>query len=61
MSAKDQFVSPVSRRPATIVSSAAYQLNRPDVILLAISSEIREQRAVMRLIDSTYAQTGRCA
>lgn len=31
------------QRPAVVVSSAAYQRNRPDVILLAITSQIRTQ------------------
>lgn len=31
------------QRPAAVVSSAAYQRKRPDVILLAITSQIRPQ------------------
>lgn len=31
----------VKQRPAAVVSSAAYQKSRPDVILLAITSQVR--------------------
>jgi mRNA interferase MazF len=31
------------QRPAAVVSNTAYQRNRPDVILLAITSQVRPQ------------------
>jgi mRNA interferase MazF len=33
------------QRPAVVISNAAYQQNRPDVILLAITSQIRQPLA----------------
>ncbi len=30
------------KRPAVIISNASYQQNRPDVILMAITSQIRQ-------------------
>lgn len=46
------------KRPAVIISSAAYQQNRPDVILLAISSQIRQPLAVGEAIMKDWPAAG---
>lgn len=32
------------KRPAVVVSSAAYNLNRPDIILMAVTSQVSSLR-----------------
>ena len=50
------------QRPAVIISDDAYQQNRPDVILMAITSrvgwvEARNPSAVLRTMDSASFAT----
>lgn len=46
------------KRPAVIISSAAYQQNRPDVILLAITSRIRLPLALGETVLQEWQAAG---
>tara|TARA_R110002072_G_scaffold302322_1_gene484726 strand:- start:922 stop:1161 length:240 start_codon:yes stop_codon:yes gene_type:complete len=44
------------KRPAVIISNASYQQNRPDAILMAITSQIRQPLATQ---EKRYYETGK--
>ena len=46
------------QRPAVVVSSAAYQRSRPDVILLAITSQIRPQLGFGEALVAEWRSAG---
>ncbi len=46
------------RRPAVVVSSEAYHRERPDLILLAVTSQIRPSTTVGEVIIQHWQQAG---
>ena len=46
------------QRPAVVVSSAAYQRQRPDVILLAITSQVRAKPAFGEALVTDWQSAG---
>lgn len=46
------------KRPAVIISSQAYQLTRPDVILMAITSQIRNTLAIGEYVLKDWQHAG---
>ncbi|MFA5630429.1 MAG: type II toxin-antitoxin system PemK/MazF family toxin [Porticoccaceae bacterium] len=46
------------KRPAVIISSLGYQQNRPDVILMAITSQIRKPLAMGEVILQDWQAAG---
>jgi mRNA interferase MazF len=46
------------KRPAVIISSQIYQQNRPDVILMAITSQIRQPLAIGEAILQDWRVAG---
>lgn len=46
------------KRPAVIISSQSYQQNRPDVILMAITSQIRQPLATGEAILQDWQAAG---
>lgn len=46
------------KRPAVIISSQSYQQNRPDVILMAITSQIRQPLATGEAILQDWQRAG---
>lgn len=46
------------KRPAVIISSSTYQQNRPDVILMAITSQIRQPLATGETILQDWQAAG---
>ena len=46
------------KRPAVIVSSQSYQQNRPDVILMAITSQVRQPLATGEAILQDWQAAG---
>lgn len=46
------------QRPAVVVSSAAYNANRPDVILMAITSQLRDPPAYGEVRISHWQSAG---
>jgi mRNA interferase MazF len=50
--------STTKQRPAVVVSSARYQAERPDVILMAITGVVREQPAVGKLTVRGWQAAG---
>lgn len=50
--------STTKRRPAAIVSSATYHRRRPDLIILAITSQVRRQAAFAEAEVSGWKEAG---
>lgn len=50
--------STTKQRPAVVVSSARYQAERPDLILMAITGQLRENPAVGELIVRGWQAAG---
>lgn len=48
----------VKKRPAVVISSKAYQQNRPDVILMAVTSQIRQPLATGEAILKDWQAAG---
>lgn len=48
----------VKKRPAVVISRKAYQQNRPDVILMAITSQIRQPLATGEAILQEWQAAG---
>jgi len=46
------------KRPAVVISSTAYQQGRPDIILMAITSQIRQPLAFGEYILQDWQQSG---
>lgn len=46
------------KRPAVVISDAAYQQGRPDAILMAITSQIRQPLAFGEYLLQDWRQTG---
>ena len=46
------------KRPAVVISNAAYQQGRPDVILMAITSQIRRPPAFGEFLLKDWQQAG---
>ncbi len=46
------------RRPAVVVSSAAYAIARPDVVLMAVTSQVRPSPALGEAWLSDWAASG---
>lgn len=46
------------KRPAVVISNQAYQLARPDVILMAITSQIRNTLSVGECVLQDWQQAG---
>jgi mRNA interferase MazF len=46
------------KRPAVVVSSAAYNGMRPDLILIAVTSQVRTSRAVGEVIVGEWKKSG---
>jgi len=46
------------RRPAIIVSSAAYHRERPDIILIAVTSQIRASATVGEVVINSWQEAG---
>jgi mRNA interferase MazF len=46
------------KRPAVVVSDAAYQRQRPDVILMAITSQVRQPLAFGEYLLQDWQQAG---
>lgn len=38
------------KRPALIVSSHTYNVSRPDVVLMAVTSQLRETAAILQVL-----------
>ncbi len=43
----------IKRRPAVVISSPAYNLARPDVVIMAITSQLRPHRCSLRFGSAT--------
>ena len=50
--------STTKRRPAVVVSSGAYQRERPDLIILAITSQARPQAALGEVTVARWKEAG---
>ena len=50
--------STTKQRPAVIISSAAYQRERPDLIILAITSQVRSGNSVGEAQVTDWKQAG---
>jgi mRNA interferase MazF len=48
----------IKKRPAVVISSKLYQQNRPDVILMAITSQIRQPVAVGEIFLENWQAVG---
>jgi len=48
----------IKKRPAVVISSTAYQQGRPDIILMAITSQIRQPLAFGEYILQDWQQSG---
>lgn len=48
----------IKKRPAVIISNVAYQQNRPDVIVLAITSQIRPTLTLGEYLLHDWQQAG---
>lgn len=48
----------IKKRPAVVISSKLYQQNRPDVILMAITSQIRQPVAVGEIFLENWQAAG---
>lgn len=46
------------KRPAVVISDSAYQQNRPDVILMAITSQVRQPLAFGEYLLQDWQQAG---
>jgi len=46
------------RRPAVVVSSAAYHHERPDVVLMAVTSRIRVSTSVGEVLINSWREAG---
>ncbi|MDT4969785.1 MAG: mRNA interferase MazF [Acidobacteriota bacterium] len=46
------------KRPAIVVSSSSYNLTRPDLILIAITSRIRAGRAIDEVVIVDWERAG---
>lgn len=46
------------RRPAVVVSSAAYHRERPDLILMAVTSQIRPSAAMGEVVVNSWQEAG---
>lgn len=46
------------KRPAVVVSSAIYNSTRPDLILMAITSQVKTSRAVAEVIVTEWQKAG---
>jgi len=38
------------QRPAVVISNAAYNSNKPDIVLMAVTSQFRPSRRLARLV-----------
>ncbi|UQG57101.1 MULTISPECIES: type II toxin-antitoxin system PemK/MazF family toxin [unclassified Marinobacter] len=52
------FLLPILKRPAVILSSTSYQAYRPDVILLAITSRIKDPLTYGEAMIADWGQAG---
>jgi mRNA interferase MazF len=50
--------SAAKRRPAVIVSSAAYHRDRPDLVILAVTSQVRPVSGVGEALITKWRETG---
>jgi len=50
--------STTKRRPAVVVSSDAYHRERPDLIILAVTSQARPQAALGETAVATWKEAG---
>jgi len=48
----------IKKRPAVVISNRSYQQKRPDVILMAITSQIRQPLAFGEYILNDWQQSG---
>ena len=48
----------IKKRPAVVISSAAYQQTRPDVIVLAITSQVRPTLTIGEYLLRDWQQAG---
>ncbi|MCP5409659.1 MAG: type II toxin-antitoxin system PemK/MazF family toxin [Chromatiaceae bacterium] len=48
----------IKKRPAVVISSQSYQQNRPDVILMAVTSQIRQPLATGEAILTDWQAAG---
>ena len=48
----------VKRRPAVVISSAAYHQARPDLILMAVTSRVRGERTVGEVVLQHWQEAG---
>ncbi len=46
------------KRPAVVISSSAYNLERPDLIIMAVTSQIRPPTAIGELVIQSWQETG---
>jgi len=46
------------RRPAVVVSSAVYHHERPDIILMAVTSQIRSSATVGEVVIRSWRESG---
>ncbi|MHB1231792.1 MAG: type II toxin-antitoxin system PemK/MazF family toxin [Burkholderiales bacterium] len=50
--------SAAKKRPAVVISSAAYQRERPDLIIMAVTSQVRTALTVGEIIVSDWQGAG---
>jgi mRNA interferase MazF len=46
------------RRPAVVISSAAYHYERPDLILMAVTSQVRGMATVGEVVIHSWQEAG---
>jgi mRNA interferase MazF len=50
--------SAAKKRPAVVISSAAYQRERPDLIIMAITSQVRPTQTLGEVVVKDWQGTG---
>ena len=50
--------SAAKKRPAVVISSAAYQRERPDLIIMAITSQVRSAQAFGEVVVQDWQGAG---